>query len=111
MRDLLEHKGYQGTIEYSIEDNLLYGKVLGIRGLISYEGENLATLKKDFADAIDDYLLACEQEGKEPMKPYCGILDTKISPELHKQLKLFSRMNNLNPDDVIEDAIKRYIAV
>ena len=59
------------------EDNLLFGRVLGIRGLISYEGENLATLKKDFADAIDDYLLACKQEGREPMKPCCGILDAK----------------------------------
>ncbi|MFT7032965.1 MAG: putative HicB family RNase H-like nuclease [Cyclobacteriaceae bacterium] len=35
----LEHKDYTGSIEYSQEDNLLYGKVLGIRGLISYEGE------------------------------------------------------------------------
>ena len=111
MNELLEHKGYQGTVEYSIEDNLLFGKVLGIRGLISYEGVNLAALKKDFADAIDDYLLACEQEGREPMKPYCGILDAKISPDLHKKLQLFSRMNNLRPDDVIEDAIRRYIAV
>ena len=111
MKKLLKHKGYQGTIEYSIEDNLLFGKVLGIRGLISYEGENLATLKKDFADAIDDYLLACKQEGREPMKPCCGILDAKISPELHKKLQLFSTINNLRQDDVIEDAIKRYIAM
>ncbi len=36
----LEYKGYTGNIEYSKEDDLLYGKVLGIRGLISYEGKN-----------------------------------------------------------------------
>jgi predicted HicB family RNase H-like nuclease len=34
----LEYKGYTGTIEYSKEDDLLYEKVLGIKGLISYEG-------------------------------------------------------------------------
>ena len=31
----LEHKGYTGSIEYSEEDGLLYGKVLGIKSLIS----------------------------------------------------------------------------
>jgi predicted HicB family RNase H-like nuclease len=35
----LDYKGYAGSIEYSPEDNLLFGKVLGINGLISYEGE------------------------------------------------------------------------
>ena len=35
----LEYKGYTGSIEYSKEDDLLYGKVLGIKGLISYEGK------------------------------------------------------------------------
>ena len=91
MNKLLEHKGYQGSIEYSVEDNMLYGKVIGIRGLIAYEGETLAALKSDFIDAIDDYLLTCQQEDREPMKPYCGNLDVKISPELHKKLQMYSK--------------------
>ena len=43
----LEYKGYSGSIEYSEEDGLLYGQVLGIRGLISYEGETGKELEKD----------------------------------------------------------------
>ena len=111
MNELFEYKGYHGSIEYSVEDNILYGKVMGIRGLISYEGETLAALKNDFIDAIDDYLLTCEQEGREPMKPYCGNLDIKISPDLHKKLQMYSKSKNLKPDEIIEAAIKNYIAV
>ena len=51
----LEYKGYTGSIEYSREDDLLYGKVLGIRGLISYEGERGKSLEQDFRNAIDTY--------------------------------------------------------
>lgn len=35
----LEYISHTGSIEYSPRDNLLYGKVLEIKGLISYEGE------------------------------------------------------------------------
>lgn len=57
MKNLLEYKGYYGSVEYSSEDVLLYGKVLGINSLISYEGESVAELQQDFEGAVDDYLM------------------------------------------------------
>ena len=56
MKNLLEYKGYYGSVEYSREDALLYGKVLGINSLIPYEGESVAELQQDFEGAVDDYL-------------------------------------------------------
>lgn len=58
--DFLEYKGYKGSVEYSEEDNCLFGKVLGLsKGLISYEGQTLDELRKDFEGAIDDYMAIC----------------------------------------------------
>ena len=55
--DYLEYKGYTGSLEYSEEDNCLYGKVLGMsRHAITYEGKDLNELKRDFEGAIDDFL-------------------------------------------------------
>lgn len=34
----MEYKGYCGTAQYSAEDNVLFGQVIGINSLISYEG-------------------------------------------------------------------------
>ena len=56
MNNILEHMGYYGTVEFSAADNLLFGKVIGINGLISYEGDNVKSLKEDFQGAIDEYL-------------------------------------------------------
>lgn len=35
MKNYLEHKGYQGTVEYSAEDECLFGKIIGINDLIT----------------------------------------------------------------------------
>ena len=53
---LMEYKGYTGSIEFSKEDSLFFGKVLGINTLISYEGKTMDALVEDFRNAIDDYL-------------------------------------------------------
>lgn len=74
-----------GSIEFSAEDSLFYGKVLGIRALISYEGENATDLVSDFRNTVDDYLNLCLKEGIEPEKAYKGSFNVRISPELHKQ--------------------------
>lgn len=65
----IEYRGYTGSVEYSDEDGLYFGKVLGIRSLISYEGETIAELTADFHDAIDGYLEFCAEEGEEPERP------------------------------------------
>lgn len=66
--DILEYKGYTGSIEFSEEDNLFFGKVIGIRSLLSYEGKDIDELTEDFQGAIDDYLNLCEEIEKEPEK-------------------------------------------
>ena len=66
MNNTMEYKGYVGSVEFSEEDALFYGKVLGIRALISYEGTNAAELVADFHGAVDDYLELCVQSGTEP---------------------------------------------
>ena len=56
MESTIEHKGYVGSVEFSEEDALFFGKVLGIRALISYEGDTVYKLIEDFHGAVDDYL-------------------------------------------------------
>ena len=62
--DYLEYKGYKGSVEYSKEDDWLFGKVQGLsKVLISYEGQTLDELRKDFEDGIESYLAYCQEEG------------------------------------------------
>ena len=49
-------KGYVGSVEFSDADGVLFGKVQGVRSLISYEGETREALQAVFRKAIDAYL-------------------------------------------------------
>jgi predicted HicB family RNase H-like nuclease len=59
VNNLLEYKGFCGTVEFSDADSVLFGKVIGANGLISYEGDSVQTLRADFEEAVDDYLELC----------------------------------------------------
>lgn len=48
MKNLLKYKEYLGTVSFSNEDQCLYGKVIGIDDLVSYESDSVSGLKKPF---------------------------------------------------------------
>lgn len=110
MSNLLEYKGYYGTVEFSNADNVLFGKVLGIRSLLSYEGKCLDSLRDDFEDVIDDYLETCYEKGIEPEKAYKGKFNVRVSPELHRSLAVYATNHGQTLNTTVEDAIKRHLS-
>ena len=90
MNNTMEYKGYVGSVEFSEEDGLFYGKVMGIRALISYEGATAAELVSDFHGAVEDFLTLCAETHQEPERAYKGSFNVRISPELHKQAVVFA---------------------
>lgn len=109
MSNLLEYKGYYGTVEYSDEDKVLCGKVIGIRAMIDYEGTSVDELTADFHSAIDDYLELCRAENIEPEKTYRGTFNVRISPELHRDLAVTAAAHGRSLNAAVEDAIREYI--
>ena len=109
MNNTMEYKGYLGSVEFSEEDALFYGKVLGIRALISYEGSNARELVADFHGAVDDYLEFCKEVGKEPCKVYKGVFNVRIQPKLHRELVRISEMNGETLNAVVEKALQNYV--
>lgn len=105
--DFLEYKGYKGSVEYSKEDNCLFGKVQGMsKALILYEGQTLDELRKDFEEGIDSYIEGCKADGIEPAKPYSGKLNLRMSSELHSKLAAFAAATGMTINDFINKAIK-----
>jgi len=102
----LEYKGYAGSIEYSPEDNLLYGKVLGIRGLISYEGETGKLLEEDFKKAINAYLADCKEADKAPEKPFKGSFNVRIPAKLHQKAALLAIEAKTSLNNFVVEAIR-----
>jgi len=105
----LEYKGYTGSIEYSKEDDLLYGKVLGIQGLISFEGKTGNELESDFKDAIDNYLTDCKSDGITPEKPFKGSFNVRVSPKLHQRAALQAMEDKMSLNNFVAESIRERI--
>ena len=86
MKNAMTYKGYVGTVEYSEEDNCLFGRIDGICDIISYEGVSVKEIRGAFEEAVDDYLKHCAATGKEPNKPYSGEFVLNIDPILHARI-------------------------
>lgn len=81
--NLLEYKGYYGSIEFDLDNKTLYGKLLGIKGAYIYEGYTLDELEKDFKQFVDDYLFDCKNDGVKPQKPNLGSLNVRLKPKTY----------------------------
>ena len=110
MSSTMEYKGYLGSVEFSEKDKLFFGKVMGIRALISYEGTTAQELINDFHNAIDDYLALCAEEGIQPEVAYKGSFNVRISPELHRQAVVFAVSQQMSLNSFVETAIRKQLA-
>lgn len=52
----LTYNGYTASISYNSDDEVFFGKVIGVNDLIVFEGTSVTELKNGFQEAIDDYL-------------------------------------------------------
>ena len=105
MNDLLIYNGYYASIHFSSEDEVFYGKLLGIDDLVNFEGSSVNELQKAFKEAVDDYLETCKELGKEPNKTYKGSFNVRISTDLHKAAAVYAASNNLSLNDFVKSAI------
>ena len=92
----LNYKGYVGTIEADLENNILFGKLAYIRDLVTYEAESLSELEKEFRQSVDLYLQDCLELGKEPNKPFKGVFNVRIGEELHREATIIAGDRSLN---------------
>lgn len=106
----LEYKGYMGTIEYSDPDEVFHGKLLGIRSMITYEGQTPAELKADFHDVVDDYLQTCKEEGIPIEIPYKGSFNVRLGQDLHREAAVFALNHDQSLNSFVVEAIREKLA-
>ena len=104
--NILEYKGYYTKIEYSAEDKVLYGKIEGIKDLVNFESESPERVEEEFHLAVDDYLAFCKDLGKAPEKPYKGMFNVRISPELHRRAAIAADQRGESLNAFVAQAIR-----
>ena len=112
MNNTIEYKGYIGSVEFSEADGVFFGKVQGIRSLISYEGTNASELLSDFHGAVDDYLAMCAEEGMTPETAYKGSLNIRFKDKsIHRRAAIYAMNHQQTLNSLIEEAVAEKLAM
>ena len=110
MNSIMRYKGYFAEVRYSDEDECFYGFVEGLEhDSISFEGDDAKKLKKDFKDAIDDYLNMCKANNLVPEKQCKGSLNVRLGTELHLKAKMKSIEQHISINELIKNAVAAYL--
>ena len=107
----MSYKGYLGSVAFSEKDNVFFGKIEGINGLVNFEGESVKELTDAFHEAVDDYLAYCEEEGIEPDKSYSGVLNVRLSPEMHSGAAMAASREGITINAFIKNAVARALGM
>lgn len=108
---LMEYKGFYGSIEASVEDGCLFGKLEFIDPLVNYQGMTVQEIKAAFHESVDDYVKSCEALNIEPRKPYRGTFNVRIGRDLHRAAVIAAKQKDMNLNELVRRAIEREVVV
>lgn len=107
MTDRLEYHGFIGSVHYSSSDECFFGKLEGVQDLVTFEGTTVRELKRNFMEAVKDYVALCQQQGKDPMKSFKGSFNVRIPPSLHMEIFRRATLEGKNLNEFVQQALTR----
>jgi len=106
---MMEYKGYIGKVEFDDEAGVFHGELIGIRDVVTFEGDSVDELRRAFRDSVDDYLEFCEVRGESPDRPYSGKFQVRISPELHRRVSMLAGMSGQSLNATVAECLEENV--
>ena len=76
-----------------------------------FEGSTVDELTADFHGAVDDYLALCKEKGVEPRKPYSGVLNVRLTPEIHSGVAMVAQNEGITINAFIKNAVAKALGM
>jgi predicted HicB family RNase H-like nuclease len=109
MKNTLNYKGFIGSVSYSDEDGILFGKIEGINDLVTYESTEVSDLVKQFRISVDDYIESCKHFNKPLLKSFKGSFNVRVKPDIHQQAAMLAKMQGISLNQLVQKAIEKEI--
>jgi predicted HicB family RNase H-like nuclease len=109
MKNILNYKGYKARIEFDAEDNIFFGRVLGVQDIIGFHGETVSELTSGFHDAIDHYLIVCKTRGEDPEKAYSGKLTLRLPSATHADIAAAAAVSGKSINRWVADTLTKVV--
>jgi predicted HicB family RNase H-like nuclease len=98
----MKYKGYTAVVELDEEQGILFGRVIGLRDVITFQAESVAQAIEEFHHSVDSYLEFCAQRGERPEKPYSGRFMVRIDPTMHRELASRAEIEGISLNGLVE---------
>lgn len=105
----LKYKGFIGSVQFSEDGGVFFGKIEGIDSLVTFEGSSIKELTDDFHSAVDDYLAFCKEQGIPAKKSYSGTLNIRISPATHNSIADYAAAEGITINAFIKRALEKAV--
>jgi predicted HicB family RNase H-like nuclease len=105
--DVLTYKGFIGSVHFSAQDDVFFGKVEGVNDLITFEGNSVEELKSAFHYVIDEHIRDCENENVPIEKSYKGSFNLRLTPDLLRRAAITAKMQGSTLNSFVKKAIER----
>ncbi len=102
----MTYKGYSGIVEYDDDTRIFHGEVVGLKDVITFQGESVSALETAMAESIEFYLEWCAERGKDPEKPFSGKFLVRTDPEVHSKAVIAASRMGLSLNKYVEKAIE-----
>jgi predicted HicB family RNase H-like nuclease len=102
---MMSYKGYIGKVEFDPEAGVLHGEILGMRDVVTFQGEAVKELEQAFRDSVDDYLAFCHERGETPDKHYSGQFVVRLDPALHRQASIAAEATGKSLNNVVAESL------
>lgn len=109
MKNTLSYKGFIGSVCYSDEDGVLYGKIEGIDDLVTYESSEVSDLVKQFRISVDEYIESCKHFNKPLLKSFKGSFNVRVKPDVHQKAAMLATMQGISLNQLVQKAIEKEI--
>jgi predicted HicB family RNase H-like nuclease len=103
---MLKYKGYTGVTELDTDAGVIFGRVIGLRDVITFQGTTVEEVVKEFRESVDVYLEFCASRGEEPEKPYSGQFVLRIDPSLHRAIAHAAEALGTSLNSLIESELE-----
>ncbi len=103
---MMEYKGYIGKAEIDDEAGILYGEVINVRDVITFEGLTVDEIQKAFRESVDDYLDFCTQRNESPEKPFSGKFVVRLPAELHRKAYIQAKLKDKSLNGWITEVLQ-----
>ncbi len=104
---MMEYKGYRAVVTFDYEAGVFHGEVIDTRDVITFEGDSVEQLNREFRFSVDDYLAVCRERGRAPDQPFSGKIPLEVTSDVHRAATAAAKSEGKTLNDWLAETVAR----